>query len=359
METVWIRAQSKHYPIYLGEEILASLKELIANDYSSFFIITDETVAPFYLERVTSEFSELAPVYHAVVPAGEASKSFSVYQSLLDQLLELNLDRKACVVALGGGVIGDLAGFVAATYLRGIGFIQMPTTLLAHDSSVGGKVGINHAKGKNLIGAFYHPDAVIYNTSFLRSLSEREWRSGFSELVKHSLLDSEAFFEELNAAIPTSQDLTSQTVTPFLARGIKVKARIVEADEKETGSRAFLNLGHTLAHALEKVAGYGVLTHGEAVAIGMRFALKLSQEWFQEELPIPTFENWLKALHLPYEVPPHCQEEAILQSMKRDKKRIGNAIRFVLLKKLGEPTLVELPEEFISANLTHFIKSNL
>jgi 3-dehydroquinate synthase len=354
METLWIQAKSKTYPIYLGEGIMDQVKSLLPVDPSAFFIVTDDRLAPLYLEPVKKALITLAPVSTAIVPSGEGSKSFDVYKDLLDQLLELNLDRKSCVIALGGGVIGDLAGFVAATYLRGVGFIQMPTTLLAHDSSVGGKVGINHDKGKNLIGAFYHPDAVLYETSFLGSLPDREWRSGFSELIKHSFLDSVSFFEELKSAIPDFERLNSETVTPFLRRGIGVKATIVEEDEQEQGKRAYLNFGHTLGHALEKEAGYGTLTHGEGVAIGMCFALQLSEALFNVTLPSKSLVEWLKALGLPTTIPEALPSDRLIDHMKRDKKRKGETIRFVLLRSVGDPTLVEIPEEQLVEQLEKF-----
>lgn len=354
METLVIKAESKHYPIFLGEDILGQAIARLPVTCSAFFIVTDETLAPLYLAQVEHAFKSLAPVYSAVVSSGEQSKSFDVYKTLLDELLELNLDRNACVVALGGGVIGDLAGFVAATYLRGIGFIQMPTTLLAHDSSVGGKVGINHEKGKNLIGAFYPPDAVIYETGFLNSLPDREWRSGFSELIKHSFLDSMSFFEALKSAIPNFEKLNAETVTPFLRRGIEVKAVIVEEDEQEKGKRAFLNFGHTLGHALEKEAGYGTLTHGEGVAIGMCFALQLSEAIFNVSLPRKALEEWLKAIGLPTQVPTGLSTRRLIEHMKRDKKRKGETIRYVLLKALGDPALVEIPEQQLTQALERF-----
>jgi 3-dehydroquinate synthase len=356
METLLIQAKSKTYPIYLGEGIIDQVAKLLPDVYSSFFIVTDAVLAPLYLERVEEALHSVAPVYTAIVPSGEGSKSFDVYKNLLDQLLKLNLDRKCCVIALGGGVIGDLAGFVAATYLRGVGFIQMPTTLLAHDSSVGGKVGINHEKGKNLIGAFYNPDAVLYETTFLTSLPDREWRSGFSELIKHSFLDSVAFFEELKSAIPNFEKLKAETVTPFLRRGIGVKAAIVEEDEQEQGKRAYLNFGHTLGHALEKEAGYGTLTHGEGVAIGMCFALQLSEAVFKVTLPNKDLVEWLKALSLPTTIPETLSSHRLIDGMKRDKKRKGEVIRFVLLRSVGDPTLVEIPEDQLFDQLERFRK---
>jgi 3-dehydroquinate synthase len=232
----------------------------------------------------------------------------------------------------------------------------MPTTLLAHDSSVGGKVGINHEKGKNLIGAFYPPDAVIYETSFLTSLPDREWRSGFSELIKHSFLDSMSFFEALKLAIPNFEKLTAETVTPFLRRGIEVKAVIVEEDEQEKGKRAFLNFGHTLGHALENEAGYGTLTHGEGVAIGMCFALQLSESVFNVSLPKKEMEEWLKAIGLPTQVPTGLSTHRLIERMKRDKKRKGETIRFVLLRALGDPALVEIPEHQLTEELKRFRK---
>ena len=196
--------------------------------------------------------------------------------------LDFKLDRHSLILALGGGAVGDLSGFVAATFMRGIPFIQIPTTILAHDSAVGGKVAINHPAGKNMIGAFYQPEAVVYDIDFLKSLPEHEIRSGFAEVIKHGLIQDPSFYHWLKENILSIDMMISdENLIHFLSRGVEIKSAIVEEDEKETGIRAYLNFGHTLGHAIEAELGYGKLTHGEAVVIGMLYALQLSEKYLK------------------------------------------------------------------------------
>ncbi|MGA9290227.1 MAG: 3-dehydroquinate synthase, partial [Anaerobacillus sp.] len=270
MDTIKIDTESGSYPVHIGTGIRRNWRDLIHDfaSYSSFYIITDDEVEKRYLSSIQG--GENIPVF--VVPSGEESKSFARYSECMTALLEAELDRKACIIALGGGVVGDLAGFAAATYMRGIDFIQVPTTLLAHDSSVGGKTGINHELGKNLIGAFHQPAAVIYDTECLQTLPDREWRSGFSEVIKHALIHDEEFLEWLMDRGKPVQHFTDEELQFMIKQGISVKGAIVIQDERESGVRAHLNFGHTLGHAIEAELGYGQVTHGEAVAIGMIYA---------------------------------------------------------------------------------------
>lgn len=351
METLQINTNSGIYTIFIDKGLRKRVLECVKTVPTAYFVITDDQVGPFYLDDVTHSLESAAPVFSYVVPSGEPSKSFETYKMVIDECIRLNLDRKAMIIALGGGVIGDLAGFVASTYLRGIDFIQMPTTLLAHDSSVGGKVGINHEQGKNLIGAFYPPKAVIYDTETLSSLPRREWRSGFVEMAKHAMLDSEAFLEGLYHAFPTEAALSADNIEPWLARAIAVKARVVSEDEKELGLRAILNLGHTLGHAIEKEMGYGQLNHGEAVAIGIIFALKLSEKIHQVQLPVDQVQQWFTALGLPTEVPDSLDREQLIKRMHQDKKRHDQELVFILLKSLGKPSIDVIPESVVRTAL--------
>ncbi|WKB37131.1 3-dehydroquinate synthase family protein [Terrilactibacillus sp. S3-3] len=300
MDTLMVRTQTGSYPVFVGKNLRNKAADLLNGGYSAYYIITDSRVAPLYLADLEQNLKE-KPIYHFIVPAGEQSKNLALYEQIITDMLEKKqYDRGCCVIALGGGVVGDLAGFVAATFLRGVAFIQMPTTLLAHDSTSAGKWGlITPLEKKNLIGAFYPPKAVIYDTAALETLPLRELQSGFVELVKHSFIDSAAFYEQLKAAIPDQKALTAEAVSPFLLRGIGVKAAIVERDEHESGLRTHLNLGHTLGHAIEKEAGFGALTHGEGVAIGILFAMQLSEAYYGVKLPVQEVREWFAKLGLP------------------------------------------------------------
>ncbi|WP_347549848.1 3-dehydroquinate synthase [Pseudalkalibacillus hwajinpoensis] len=348
METMTIETSGGSYPVHIGTGIRSKWRDLIhqPNSYSSFFIITDEAVSETYLTDVRGETN--IPTF--VVPSGEASKSFQRYYECMTALLEAGLDRKACIIALGGGVVGDLAGFAAATYMRGIDFIQMPTTLLAHDSSVGGKTGINHELGKNLIGAFHQPSAVIYDIDCLRTLPDREWRSGFSEVIKHALIHDEDFLTWLIERKKPVQNFSDDELQYMIKEGISVKGAIVKEDERESGVRAFLNFGHTLGHAIEAELGYGKVTHGEAVAIGMIYALKMSEAYFHKTFRIDKLREWFLEVGLPVDVPEELDAHKLLLRMKKDKKAENNSMQFVLLKEIGTPVKVSIRDK-VALNL--------
>lgn len=282
-----------------------------------------------------------------MIPSGEASKSFQNYYEIQSFALEKGLDRKSLVIALGGGVVGDLAGFVAATYMRGIPFIQVPTTLLAHDSSVGGKVAINHPLGKNMIGAFYQPEAVIYDTATLLTLPDREWRSGLAEVIKHGFIRSQSFYDWLRDEIKSFSDVQGSRAQDLLRQSISIKATIVKEDEKEANVRAYLNFGHTLAHAIEAKLGYGKITHGEAVVIGMIFALKVSEQYYGIALDIKDILRWLKTYHYQLEIPSTLNIDDLIDAMKKDKKSANGKINMVLLKQIGDVELVSVPEDLL------------
>jgi 3-dehydroquinate synthase len=277
---------------------------------------------------------------------GEQAKSLPVVSRLYDALVGLKADRRTVVVAVGGGVVGDTAGFAAATYARGIPFAQVPTTLLAHvDSSVGGKVGINHPQGKNLIGAFYQPLGVFIDTATLETLPDRDYRSGLAEVVKYGVILDADFFVYLESNIAGVNRREPEVLRRIIARSCRLKADVVEKDEFEvTGLRALLNYGHTFAHAYEALIGYGELQHGEAVAIGMIHASRLAERLARIERSVTERQiALLGALHVPTCLPPTCRLDvkAILDRMQLDKKTVGGTIRFVLPSRIGHVELVD------------------
>ncbi|WP_407268859.1 3-dehydroquinate synthase [Radiobacillus sp. PE A8.2] len=352
MQAISITTSSNKYEVSVGTGLRLNIGTFLTKQYSSILIVTDSTVAPLYLLDVKNGFENPDKVFETIVPAGEASKSQTVYFDLITKAIEFGLDRQSLIIALGGGMIGDLAGFVASTYMRGIDFIQVPTSILAHDSSVGGKVGINHPEGKNLIGSFYPPQAVIYDVEMLTTLPEQEKRSGYAEIVKHGLISDQAFF---TSVIDTNimSNLTDQLLTEHLVKGINVKATIVEQDEKESNVRKYLNLGHTLGHAIEAELGYGKITHGEAVAIGMLFALRVSESFYKISLPYDQLNEWLQTNDYPLQIE-QLDQQSLLQRMKKDKKSTQQKVQMVLLRKIGEPTVEFVEDGFLVQQLDNF-----
>src|SRR5690625_1430032 len=354
MKVLFIQTSTHDYTVYVGKGLRYKLNELLPRDYRDILIITDDVVAPLYLEDFKATLT--APsvtVFEVIIPSGERSKSIEQYYRLQTKALEYNLDRNSLIVALGGGVVGDLAGFVAATFMRGIDYVQVPTTILAHDSSVGGKVAINHELGKNLIGAFYPPRAVIYDIDTLKSLPEHEVRSGYAEIVKEAFIQEEVFLSELLSK--NLNNISEQELIAHLYKGIKVKATIVEQDETEADIRKFLNFGHTLAHAIEAKLSYGRITHGEAVAIGMLFALKISESYSDTDLQIDKYKQWLKMNDYPLTLF-DLESNSLIETMKLDKKATADSIQLVLLEKLGKPIVVDFSEMKLKTYLDAFIK---
>ncbi|WP_193603768.1 3-dehydroquinate synthase [Niallia nealsonii] len=355
MKTVAVTTDSKKYDVFIGKDATRHLPEFLHNHFqncSKLFILTDETVAKLHLASLTELLADFSYETY-VVPSGEKAKTFDVYYDCLTFALTQNFDRKSIVLALGGGAVGDLAGFVAATFMRGIPFIQIPTTILAHDSAVGGKVAINHPEGKNMIGAFYQPEAVFYNTSAIATLPDKEIKSGFAEVIKHALINDENFYSTLLKLDDLSK-VTEQELADFLQKGIEIKAKIVGEDEKETGIRAYLNFGHTLGHAIEAEMGYGNMTHGEAVAIGMIFALTLSKKKYGLDFSVADFSKWLEKLNYQIQIPNHLDLDRLINRMKQDKKSVNGDIHFVLLQKIGQPQVVKIAEEEIKEELQLF-----
>lgn len=358
MERIQIDTPSKQYPVYIGKDAISEISPFLMENFPSLtkiLIITDGNVGDRYLDLLKNTLETFKPS-HFVVPNGEEAKTFDVYHECLTYALEQKLDRKSMILAFGGGAVGDLSGFVAATYMRGIPFIQLPTTILAHDSAVGGKVAINHPLGKNMIGAFYQPEAVFYDLNFLQSLPTNERRSGFAEVIKHGLIRDSDFYEWLLENIEDLDQLSVEQLSYFLEKGIRIKGAVVSEDEKEAGVRAHLNFGHTLGHAIEGEVGYGNITHGEGVIIGMLFALQISKELLNLSFDIEGLEEWLKRLGYQTTIPIGLNKQRLLDRMKQDKKSVGEQVKFVLLDKIATPQVYKLDDSFISDQLMLFEK---
>jgi 3-dehydroquinate synthase len=349
-----IKTSTNVYDVIIGKDLLSNLESYLPHNYTNILIVTDETVSKLYLNTVKEALHLKNNIGISVVPSGEATKSMEYFYQLQTAAIENHLDRKSLIIALGGGMIGDLAGFVAATFMRGIDFVQIPTTILAHDSSVGGKVAINHPKGKNLIGNFYPPVAVIYDVTTLHSLPDREIRSGYAEVIKHGLISDATFFKDVvntDLTIPLNSDITVE----HLRKGIAVKAKVVEEDEKEKNIRKFLNFGHTLGHAIESELGYGEITHGEAVAIGMLFALRVSEGIFDQSLPYEKLFEWMQHNHYPLSIKWPTIDN-LIDKMKLDKKSENAVVQMVLLTEVGKPAVQNIDDATLRTYLEKFIR---
>lgn len=338
MKDLLIETASGIYTVSVGKNIIDTklLDRIEEIKPSSILIVADAAVQNLYGEQLLETLRNAYKTEVYIVPSGEEHKSFENFYDIITFALKLGLDRKSLILAFGGGVIGDLAGFVAATYMRGIPFIQLPTTLLAHDSAVGGKVAINHPEGKNMIGAFYQPEAVIYDLAFLSTLPKNEMRSGFAEVIKHGLIGNIDLFHQLAAEISDLDDLNDEKLQHMIIEGIRVKAAVVKEDEKETGVRAHLNFGHTLGHAIEAEEGYGEISHGDAISIGMLFAIWLSEKVNKKDLHYEKTKKWFKGLGFPFEVSHSLSTESLINRMLKDKKSHSGTITMVLLNAIGE-----------------------
>lgn len=307
-------------------------------------IITNEVVAPLYLSLLEAQFKQQQKsCYTIVLPDGEKTKSLDNFANIMQQLLQQKVSRDACIVALGGGVVGDLSGFVAACYQRGIDFVQVPTTLLAQvDSSVGGKTAVNHALGKNMIGAFYQPKAVIIDSNTLSTLNKRDFAAGVAEVIKYGIIYSAEFFDwlEQNKAFILNKD--AETLNVMIARCCDIKAKIVAQDEQERGLRALLNLGHTFGHAIEAHTEYGQILHGEAVATGMVLASRLALTRKQLSTPeLRRIIDLIEFFDLPIVGPHNMQVDDYIEHMQRDKKVLSGKMRFILPIGIGNAHIVD------------------
>ncbi len=357
-----VNTSTRIYPVFVGTDFLDGLGEKVQKLAlkGRAIIISDSNVHPIYGERcaLALEQGGVKAVHH-IVPAGENSKSHDEALKIYDFMVREKIERDDFIVALGGGVVGDLAGFIAATYLRGISWIQVPTTLIAMvDASIGGKVAINHPKGKNLIGSFYQPHMVLADIRTLFTLPERELNSGWAEVIKHGMILDEELFSNLEGFSAGLKKLDTDITSDVIARSTCIKAQVVSEDEKEKGKRIILNYGHTAAHGLEATTGYTQFLHGEAVSIGMMVAAKISNklDLIDAEI-VRRQENLLRKFDLPVECS-GISLESILQSMKLDKKTRKESVRWVLLEGIGKPLVISnIDEKIVIESLREVIKS--
>ena len=362
-QTVRVQLGARAYDILIEAGALARLPALLESWHKptgvgTAFLVTDANLAGSHAATVAAGLREAGWRFGStVLPPGESSKSLPLITAMWDALVELQADRQTVVIAVGGGVVGDAAGFAAATYNRGLPFVQVPTSLLAMvDSSVGGKVGINHRKGKNLIGAFHQPLGVLIDPAVLGTLPEREYRSGLAEVVKYGVILDAEFFTFLEDNIAAINDRQPEVLATLIARSCRLKADVVEQDEQETsGRRAALNYGHTFAHAYEALAGYGTLTHGEAVAVGMIDAGRLAERRDLIDSSVTARQlALLTALGLPTALPAGMSFPAadVIARMRLDKKNTAGRLRFILPTRIGEVRLVDdVPEADVAAVL--------
>ncbi|HUQ24472.1 MAG TPA: 3-dehydroquinate synthase [Burkholderiales bacterium] len=339
MESLGVKLGSRSYPIHIGADLLGQAELYAPHLPASVAIVTNAVVGPLYLENVRRALKG-ARITEILVPDGEQAKGWQVLNGIFDALLKAKCGRDTLIVALGGGVVGDLAGFAAATYQRGIDFVQVPTTLLAQvDSSVGGKTAINHELGKNMIGAFHQPRAVISDVTTLDTLPDRELRAGLAEVIKHGFALDASFVDWLESNVEKILGRDREALVHAVRRSCELKARVVAADEREAGERALLNFGHTFGHAIETGAGYGAWLHGEAVAAGMVMAAELSALMGQlRKTEVARVRDLLKRAGLPVKGPALAPER-LLELMAVDKKAAKGKKRFVLLDSIGRAAL--------------------
>ncbi|GAA0636515.1 3-dehydroquinate synthase [Halomonas beimenensis] len=356
--TLKVSLGERSYPIHIGPGLLGDARWLVPHLAGrQVMVVTNETVAPLYLERLKAALPDDLTVRELVLPDGEATKTLESVERIWDALLEAGFNRRCTLVALGGGVIGDMVGFAAACYQRGVAFVQVPTTLLSQvDSSVGGKTGVNHPRGKNMIGAFWQPRAVLIDTDTLSTLPSRELSAGLAEVIKYGLIRDEGFLAWLEARMADLRGLEPAALARAIERSCSLKAEIVAEDETEQGVRALLNLGHTFGHAIETHQGYGRWLHGEAVGTGMLMAAELSRRlgWL-DEADVARTRAILEAAALPLAAPADMTGEDFLAIMRLDKKNLDDRLRLILLEGLGKACIHdETPPEILSRLLEDF-----
>ena len=356
VETLNVDLGERSYPIFIGPGLLKETDRLRSHlGQGQAVIITNDTVAPLYLDQVKQTLGD-SYGWEIILPDGETYKTLGTVSQIYDRLLRAKADRQTTLVALGGGVIGDITGFAAATYQRGINFIQIPTTLLAQvDSSVGGKTGVNHPLGKNMIGAFYQPRCVLIDTEVLLTLPEREIKAGLAEVIKYGLINQPDFLSWLTNNAADILALDNAKLTETIRICCQAKADIVAADEREVGLRALLNLGHTFGHAIETASGYGNLLHGETIAMGMVMAADLSRrlDLLSAEQAAKVRDILENDFSMPVIPPAQISTETYLELMSSDKKAEQGRIRFILLEAPGRAVLTgEVPPELLKETLT-------
>ncbi len=362
IDTVNIDLGERSYPIYIGSGLLQSTDQNSASRLiehlpgQQVLIVTNETVEPLYLQQISSQLGNRI-VETVVLPDGEQHKNMEVLQQVFDSLLGAGFGRDCTVLALGGGVIGDMAGFAAASYQRGVEFLQLPTTLLAQvDSSVGGKTGVNHPMGKNMIGAFHQPAAVFIDIDMLSSLPDNELSAGLAEVIKYGFIRDADFFTWLEQNIEALRSRDPDALVTAIRRSCEIKAEMVAADETEQGVRALLNLGHTFGHAIESAQGYGNWLHGEAVSAGICMALDLSRrhDWL-DDADVERGRLLLQRAGLPTAPPADMDEATFLKFMQRDKKVKQGQLRLILLKQIGNAFVSDdFDHGLLSATLNAF-----
>ncbi len=356
METLTVRLGDRSYPIHIGENILGRAGDFLRQTgvRGKVAVVSNPTVAQIYLDAVHDGLAksgfEVTPV---LVPDGEEHKNLRCLEEIYNHLVNERFDRKSCVVALGGGVIGDLAGFAAATYLRGVPYIQIPTTLLAQvDSSVGGKTAVNHEQGKNLIGAFYQPRLVLIDVAALASLPPRQFIAGLAEVIKYGVIEDPELFCFLENEIERLLALDRGRLIRIITTCCAIKARVVEKDERENDHRAVLNFGHTIGHALEAATGYSRLLHGEAVAIGMIEAAGLSvKSGFCDQKSSERIRRLVEKAGLPVAMPSGVLMQNLIRGMEVDKKSAEGKIKFVMCAGIGKTRFHWLSPDEISAGV--------
>jgi len=355
MQTLRVELGERAYPIHIGERLLSDAGLVTPHlDLPRAAIVSNTTVAALYLQQLSAALRELkVEVISIIVEDGERYKDWATLNRIYDALLEGRCDRRTTLIALGGGVIGDLAGFAAATYMRGIPFVQVPTTLLAQvDSSIGGKTGINHPLGKNMIGAFYQPRLVLADTAVLESLPPRELSAGLAEVIKHGLVRDEGFVAWLEQNVEKLLACEPQALAHAVRRCCEIKAAVVAEDERETGVRALLNFGHTFGHAIESGLGYGKWLHGEAVAAGMVMAADLSRRMgYIAQADVDRVVALLARVRLPT-APPDVAPARLMELMALDKKAEAGQLRFILLDSIGAASIrAEVPADLLQRAL--------
>lgn len=362
MREVRVELGPQSYTIYIGHGLDTTIQDFVQQaDFSpKALLVTDSNVGPLYAKKVQQILNAAGlETTIAEVPAGESSKSLAVAETLYTKCIELRLDRKSPIFALGGGVVGDLAGFIAATYMRGVPFVQLPTSLLAQvDSSVGGKVAVNHRLGKNLIGAFYQPKAVFMDLDMMKSLPKREIYTGLGEIIKYGIIYDAEFFDFLETHQQEVLALEPEAAVHMIARSCEIKAAVVSQDEKEAGLRRILNFGHTMAHAIEQETGYTRYNHGEAVAIGMVGAANISEQLGL--IPHATFlrvEKLIADLHLPTKAE-GCTVEHMYEDIFHDKKTVAGKVNWVLMTDIGKVIVRnDVPENIVKQAMAARINS--
>lgn len=358
MITLEVSLGERSYPIHIGTGLLDQVELFrphVRGQHA--VIVTNETVGPLYSARVQATLAALGKTVRTVtLPDGEAFKQWETLNLIFDALLSAGADRKTTLIALGGGVVGDMTGFAAACYMRGVPFVQVPTTLLAQvDSSVGGKTGINHPLGKNMIGAFHQPNAVIADIDTLRTLPPRELAAGMAEVIKHGAIADAEYFGWIERNIRALNACDPDTMTLAVQRSCEIKAAVVAQDEREGGLRAILNFGHTFGHAIEAGMGYGEWLHGEAVGCGMVMAADLSHRLgFIDTETRARVVQLTRAAMLPV-VAPELGTDRYIELMKVDKKAEAGSVKFILLRKLGEAFITTVPDPDLRATLQHAV----